>query len=51
MSAGDVAMEHGWLAGMEIAWAKRTAWVNETDSAPSPLLTGHTTVRSDEASS
>lgn len=24
MSGGDVVMEHGWLAGMEIGWAKRT---------------------------
>lgn len=51
MSGGDVVMEHGWLAGMGIAWAKRTTWVNESDSAPSPLLIGLTTVRSDEASS
>lgn len=50
MYGGDAVMEHSWLAYMEIAWAKRTTWVNKSDSASSPWPTGHTTVRSDELS-
>lgn len=51
MSGGNAVTDHGWLASMEIASAKTTARVNESDSAPSLLLIRHTTVRSDEASS